>query len=144
MTVGLVVGLLVLVPVAAGVGAYPIPVGDVLGSVRHKVGLGGGELDRVAESVLWNVRFPRIVLALLVGASLGCAGALMQGVFGNPLAEPGVIGVSSGAAVGAVAAIAFGIDFLGTWTVSAFAFVAGLGTVLLVSRCRGPGGVPRS
>lgn len=140
MTVGLVVGLLALVPVAAGVGAYPIPVGDVLGSVQHKVGLGGGELDRVAESVLWNVRFPRIVLALLVGASLGCAGALMQGVFGNPLAEPGVIGVSSGAAVGAVAAIAFGIDFLGTWTVSAFAFVAGLGTVLLVYAMSRSGG----
>ncbi|MCX5364088.1 iron ABC transporter permease [Streptomyces sp. NBC_00124] len=140
MTVGLVVGLLVLVPVAAGVGAYPIPVGDVLGSVQHKVGLGGGELDRVAESVLWNVRFPRIVLALLVGASLGCAGALMQGVFGNPLAEPGVIGVSSGAAVGAVAAIAFGIGFLGTWTVSAFAFVAGLGTVLLVYAMSRSGG----
>ncbi|WP_405737714.1 iron ABC transporter permease [Streptomyces sp. NBC_00028] len=140
LTVGLVVGLLVLVPVAAGVGAYPIPVGDVLGSVLHRVGLGGGELDRVAESVLWNVRFPRIVLALLVGASLGCAGALMQGVFGNPLAEPGVIGVSSGAAVGAVAAIAFGVNFLGTWTVSVFAFVAGLGTVLLVYAMSRSGG----
>ena len=140
MTVGLVVGLLVLVPVAAGVGAYPIPVGDVLGSVQRKVGLGGDELDRVAESVLWNVRFPRIALALLVGASLGCAGALMQGVFGNPLAEPGVIGVSSGAAVGAVAAIAFGIGFLGTWTVSVFAFVAGLGTVLLVYAMSRSGG----
>lgn len=132
LTVGLVVGLLVLVPVAAGIGAYPIPVGDVLSSAQHKVGLGGVELDRVAESVLWNVRLPRIVLALLVGASLGCAGALMQGVFGNPLAEPGVIGISSGAAVGAVASIVFGLDFLGNWTVSAFAFVAGLATVLVV------------
>ncbi|MET8980460.1 iron ABC transporter permease [Streptomyces sp. NPDC004539] len=130
--VGLVVALGVLVPVAAGVGAYPIPLGDVLSSVGHRVGLWGGELDRVAESVLWNVRFPRIVLALLVGASLGCAGALMQGVFGNPLAEPGVIGISSGAAVGAVAAIAMGFGFLGTWTVPAFAFVGGLGTALLV------------
>ncbi|MBM7090561.1 iron ABC transporter permease [Streptomyces sp. S12] len=132
LTAGLVVALLVLVPVAAGTGAYPVPVGDVLASVQHRMGLGGGALDRVAESVLWNVRFPRIVLALLVGASLGCAGALMQGVFGNPLAEPGVIGVSSGAAVGAVAAIALGLNFLGTWTVSVLAFAAGLVTVLLV------------
>nr|WP_203610207.1 iron ABC transporter permease [Streptomyces sp. SID8111] len=132
LTAGLVLALLVLVPVAAGTGAYPVPVGDVLASVQHRTGLGGGALDRVAESVLWNVRFPRIVLALLVGASLGCAGALMQGVFGNPLAEPGVIGVSSGAAVGAVAAIALGLNFLGTWTVSVLAFVAGLVTVLLV------------
>ncbi|MFC4332052.1 FecCD family ABC transporter permease [Streptomyces andamanensis] len=132
LTAGLLAALLVLVPVAAGLGAYPIPLGDVLSSVLHRAGLGGSGLDRVAESVLWNVRFPRIVLALLVGASLGCAGALMQGVFGNPLAEPGVIGVSSGAAVGAVASIALGIGFLGTWTVPVFAFAGGLGTVLLV------------
>ncbi|MGW0862754.1 FecCD family ABC transporter permease [Streptomyces sp. NPDC002611] len=140
LTAGLVAALLVLVPVAAGTGAYPVPVGDVLASVQHRLGLGGGELDRVAESVLWNVRFPRIVLALLVGASLGCAGALMQGVFGNPLAEPGVIGVSSGAAVGAVGAIALGVNVLGTWTVSVFAFVSGLATVLLVYAVSRSGG----
>ncbi|MDH6216579.1 FecCD family ABC transporter permease [Streptomyces pseudovenezuelae] len=140
LTVGLAVALLVLVPVAAGLGAYPIPVGDALSSVQHRIGLGGAALDRVPESVLWNVRFPRIVLALLVGASLGCAGALMQGGFGNPLAEPGVIGISSGAAVGAVAVIAFGLNFLGTWTVSVFAFVAGLGAVLLVYAASRSGG----
>ncbi|MFC9510037.1 FecCD family ABC transporter permease [Streptomyces sp. NPDC057002] len=140
LTAGLIAALLVLVPVAAGTGAYPVPVGDVLASVQHRLGLGGGELDRVAESVLWNVRFPRIVLALLVGASLGCAGALMQGVFGNPLAEPGVIGVSSGAAVGAVGAIALGVNVLGTWTVSVFAFASGLVTVLLVYAMSRSGG----
>ncbi|MFD8067851.1 FecCD family ABC transporter permease [Streptomyces parvulus] len=140
LNAGLVAGLLVLVPVAAGTGAYPVPVADVLGSLLHRAGLGGTELDRVAESVLWNVRFPRIVLALLVGASLGCAGALMQGVFGNPLAEPGVIGVSSGAAVGAVGAIAFGLNFLGNWTVSVFAFVSGLITVLVVYAMSRSGG----
>lgn len=132
LTLGLVATLLVLVPVAAGIGAYPIPTGDVLSSVAHRAGLGGAALERVPESVLWNVRFPRIVLALLVGAALGCAGALMQGVFANPLAEPGVIGVSSGAAVGAVASISLGLTFLGNWTVSALAFLAGLVTVLLV------------
>ncbi|GGM86488.1 FecCD family ABC transporter permease [Streptomyces fuscichromogenes] len=140
LTVGLVAALLVLVPVAAGLGAYPIPTGDVLASVLHRAGLGGTALGRVPESVLWNVRFPRIVLALLVGASLGCAGALMQGVFGNPLAEPGVIGVSSGAAVGAVGVIAFGLDFLGAWTVSVFAFAAGLATALLVYAMSRSGG----
>ncbi|MPY64457.1 FecCD family ABC transporter permease [Streptomyces spongiae] len=137
---GLIAALLVLVPVAAGIGAYPVPTGDVLSSVAHRMGVGGEALDRVPESVLWNVRFPRIVLALLIGASLGCAGALMQGVFGNPLAEPGVIGVSSGAAVGAVATISLGLDFLGNWTVSALAFVAGLGTVLVVYAMSRSGG----
>lgn len=140
LTAGLLLALLVLVPVAAGLGAYPIPTGDVLSSVAHRTGLGGTALDRVPESVLWNVRFPRIVLALLIGASLGCAGALMQGVFGNPLAEPGVIGVSSGAAVGAVASIALGLSFLGSWTVPAVAFATGLATALLVYATARSGG----
>ncbi|MEV7420785.1 iron ABC transporter permease [Streptomyces sp. NPDC089919] len=133
-------GLTALALAAAVLGAYHVPAADVLASVRHKAGLGGAPLDRVAESVLWNVRFPRIVLALLVGAALGCAGALMQGVFGNPLAEPGVIGVSSGAAVGAVGCISLGLTFLGPWTVTACAFAAGLATVLLVYALSRSGG----
>lgn len=132
LTGGLVAVLAVLALVSAGVGAYEIPLGEVLGSVRHRLGLGGSALDRVGESVLWNVRLPRVALALLVGASLGCAGALMQGVFGNPLAEPGVIGISAGAAVGAVAAIGLGLTFFGNWTITACAFVAGLITVTAV------------
>ncbi|WP_328913146.1 MULTISPECIES: FecCD family ABC transporter permease [unclassified Streptomyces] len=128
----LAAGLLVLCVMSAGIGAYHIPAGDVLASVAHRAGLGGHRLDRVAESVLWDVRLPRVVLALLVGASLGCAGALMQGVFGNPLAEPGVIGISSGAAVGAVGSIALGLTFAGNWTVTVCAFAAGLVTVFVV------------
>ncbi|WP_343240345.1 iron ABC transporter permease [Streptomyces sp. SID14515] len=125
---------------SAAIGAYNIPLGDVLSSVQHRIGLGGQELDRVGESVLWNVRLPRVALAVLVGASLGCAGALMQGVFGNPLAEPGVIGISAGAAVGAVASIALGLSFFGNWTITVFAFVAGLATVLLVYALSRSGG----
>ncbi|MFJ9943580.1 FecCD family ABC transporter permease [Streptomyces erythrochromogenes] len=129
LTVALVATLLLLALVSAGTGAYRIPTADVLASAQHRLGLGGAPLDRVGESVLWNVRLPRVVLALLVGASLGCAGALMQGVFGNPLAEPGVIGISAGAAVGAVAAIGLGLSFFGNWTITVCAFVAGLITV---------------
>lgn len=132
LTSGLAAAVVLMALVAAATGAYDIPFGDVLASVRHRVGLGGEPLDRVSESVLWNVRLPRVVLGVLVGASLGCAGALMQGVFGNPLAEPGVIGISSGAAVGAVAALTFGLSFFGNWTVTVFAFAAGLATVLIV------------
>ncbi|WP_431980266.1 FecCD family ABC transporter permease [Streptomyces qinglanensis] len=132
LTALLVAALVLLVLLSAGTGAYTIPVADILASLAHRTGAGSAPLDRVAESVLWNVRLPRVVLAVLVGASLGCGGALMQGVFGNPLAEPGVIGISSGAAVGAVVAITLGLTFLGTWTVTACAFLAGLATVLLV------------
>ncbi|MGW4806811.1 FecCD family ABC transporter permease [Kitasatospora sp. NPDC004272] len=137
---GLCAALLGFALLAAGTGAYAIPLGDILASLAHRAHLGGHALDRVPESVLWNVRLPRVVLALLVGAALGCAGALMQGVFGNPLAEPAVIGVSSGGAVGAVACIVLGLDALGSWTVTAAAFAAGLltvGVVYAVSRSGG-------
>ncbi|MEK2494706.1 iron ABC transporter permease [Kitasatospora purpeofusca] len=140
LTVGLAVALVVFAVLAAGIGAYRIPLGDILASFGHRLGLGGHELDRVPESVLWNVRLPRVVLALLVGGSLGCAGALMQGVFGNPLAEPAVIGVSSGGAVGAVGCIVLGLDTLGTWTVTASAFVTGLLTVFAVYAMSRSGG----
>ncbi|MFJ8824904.1 FecCD family ABC transporter permease [Streptomyces sp. NPDC102467] len=140
LTVLLAAALILLALLSAGVGAYDIAPGDVLSSVQHRIGLGGSALDRVGESVLWNVRLPRVVLALLVGASLGCAGALMQGVFGNPLAEPSVIGISSGAAVGAVACIALGLDFFGTWTITVCAFVSGLATVLIVYAMSRSGG----
>ncbi|WP_369164138.1 FecCD family ABC transporter permease [Streptomyces sp. AFD10] len=140
LTLGLTVALVVGCLLSAAIGAYNIPLGDVLSSVQHRIGLGGQALDRVGESVLWNVRLPRVVLALLVGASLGCAGALMQGVFGNPLAEPGVIGISAGAAVGAVASIALGLSFFGNWTITMCAFVAGLATVLLVYALSRSGG----
>ncbi|MFD9690645.1 FecCD family ABC transporter permease [Kitasatospora sp. NPDC059146] len=132
ITVVLATALVLCALLAAGTGAYRIPLGDILGSAAHRLGLGGHALERVPESVLWNVRLPRVVLALLVGGSLGCAGALMQGVFGNPLAEPAVIGVSSGGAVGAVACIVLGLDALGGWTVTVFAFAGGLSTVFAV------------
>jgi iron complex transport system permease protein len=78
------------------------------------------------------VRFPRIVMGLAVGAALAVAGSVMQAIFGNPLAEPGVVGVSSGAALGAAAAIVFGVTALGSWSIALFAFVGGLLATLLV------------
>lgn len=63
----------------------------------------------LAEIVVWDIRLPRVLLALLVGATLGLAGAAMQGLLRNPLAEPGILGVSSGAALGAVLVLYFGV-----------------------------------
>ena len=106
----------------------------MLGSILHRVGIDWLPMPSAprGDDALWQVRFPRVLLAMLVGAALGCAGALMQGVFGNPLAEPSVIGVSSGAAIGAFAIIVFGISALGTWSVPVAAFMGGLLTTLLV------------
>lgn len=68
-----------------------------------------GQEAELARLILWELRMPRLVLALLVGASLGAAGAVLQGFTRNPLAEPGLLGVSSGASLGAVMAIYSGL-----------------------------------
>ncbi|MGB0100722.1 MAG: iron ABC transporter permease, partial [Nocardioides sp.] len=131
---GLAVALVVSLVVAAGHGQLDIPASEVIGSILHRLGLDLGPVPShpQGESTLWQVRFPRVVMAALAGASLATAGALMQGVFGNPLAEPGVVGVSAGAAVAAATAIVFSLSFAGTWTVAICAFVGGLLTTTLV------------
>ncbi|MFI2753803.1 FecCD family ABC transporter permease [Cellulomonas sp. P22] len=142
LLVGLALVVLCVAVVSAGVGQVRIPPAEVLGSLLHRVGLDLGPLPShpQGDNTLWLVRFPRITLALLVGAALGTAGALMQGVFANPLAEPGVIGVSSGAAVGACAVIVFGGALTaGPW-VAVAAFVGGLVTTFAVYALSRAGG----
>ena len=130
----LALGLLVLALVSACVGQVPTSPAEVLGSIAHRIGLDIGPMPAhpVGEVTLWEVRFPRVILAIVVGAGLACAGALLQGVFANPLAEPGVIGVSAGAAVGACAVILTGGAFVAGTAVAAAAFATGLVTTILV------------
>lgn len=130
----LAVALAACMVVGAGTGQLEIPAGEVLGSIWHKLGLDWGTMPThpQGDNTLWEVRFPRLVMAALVGAALATAGAVMQGVFGNPLAEPGTVGVSSGAAVVAAATIVFNWQFLGEWSVAFGAFLGGLVTTVLV------------
>lgn len=131
---GLAILLAVLALASACIGQVPTSPAEVVGSILHRVGLDIGPMPShpSGEVTLWQVRFPRVVLAILVGAALGCAGALLQGVFSNPLAEPGVIGVSAGAAVGASAVIVVGGAATAGPAVAAAAFVSGLITTTLV------------
>lgn len=119
---------------SACIGQVPTTPLEVIGSVFHRIGLDIGPMPAhpSGDVTLWQVRFPRIALGAVVGASLGCAGALLQGVFANPLAEPGVIGVSSGAAVGASSVFVLGGAFAGVWSVATAAFLGGLVTTVLV------------
>lgn len=82
--------------------------------------------------VLFELRIPRIALALMVGCILAQCGAVLQGLFRNPLADPGIIGVSSGAAVGAIIAIVLLPEAWKVWSVPTLAFAAGLSATLLV------------
>lgn len=138
---GLAAAVVVVAVVAAGTGAFPIAPLEVLGSLGRRVGvMAGSAADPLTDSVLWEIRFPRVALALTVGAALGCAGAVLQGTFANPLAEPGIIGVSAGAVLGAVVQIVLGLSVLGSWSLAGAAFVGGLVTVLVVYATARSGG----
>jgi len=130
----LAVLLVAAVLVSAVVGQFGVSVPEVVGSLLRALGIPNGWApdDPTTEAALWVIRFPRIVMAMAVGAALAVAGAVMQAVFGNPLAEPGVVGVSSGAALGAALAIVTGMLALGEWTIALLAFAGGLGATLLV------------
>ena len=132
--VGLWVALIVALIASAGTGQLAISPDEVLGSLLHRIGIDWLPLPShpAGDQTLWAIRFPRVAMAALVGAALAVSGLLMQAIFGNPLAEPSVIGISSGAAVGAGLCIVFGISIFGEWTIAVFAFVAGLAATLLV------------
>ena len=117
----------------------------VLGSVFLAQGVGGGryqlshslslffpsDLSPSEKIILFEIRLPRIVLSFLVGGSLSLGGAVLQGIFQNPLVDPYVLGISSGAALGAVIAILSGV-YLGFFTVPLFAFSMALFSAFLV------------
>ncbi|WP_445678221.1 FecCD family ABC transporter permease [Psychrobacillus sp. FSL W7-1493] len=90
--------------------------------------------DAIATNIVWKIRMPRVILAGLVGASLAIAGAAFQSLLKNPLADPYTLGVSSGASVGAVATLFFGISvpFLGMFTLPVFSMLGALATMLTV------------
>jgi iron complex transport system permease protein len=116
-------------------GALHIPVGSSLSiaiRIAARRSVSGFPPEQVAT--IQAIRFPRAVLSVLVGAALALAGAALQGIFRNPLADPALIGVSSGAAVGAVAGIVYGVTFLGRYSLSFMAFTGALMTTFLVYR----------
>lgn len=98
---GLGVALAVAAVIALGSGAVRIAPSDVVSILMHHAGLGdGGGAGVTEDAVLWSIRLPRVILAIGVGAGLAIAGAVLQGIFRNPLADPQLIGISSGAAAG--------------------------------------------
>jgi len=103
----LAIGLLVTAILSLGLGAVDIAPRDVVSILWAKLsGAGGASIG--IEGVVWELRLPRVLLGILVGSALSVAGGLMQGLFRNPLADPALIGVSSGAALGAVFVIVLG------------------------------------
>ena len=124
----LVIFTALLAIAALCIGSYSIPVSDTIAILLS--GLTGDEGDwaPMAETVLMQVRLPRILAAILVGSALAIAGTSYQGIFRNPLVSPDLLGVSSGACIGAAAAILAGIGQLG---IQGAAFVGGIAAVCM-------------
>lgn len=112
---------------AVRVGAVGLSLADVLAAIR-------GTADTATRTIVVGLRIPRVVLAALCGAALAISGATYQALLRNTLAEPYILGVSSGAALGAVAATVLGLDRLSPWIIPAFAFAGALVAIVLVLR----------
>lgn len=135
-----------------GLGVLLVAIAFVMGSARGAYAISSQQLWQVMMDTLagatspspehlvfMNIRLPRLVLGIAAGAGLGMAGALMQGLFRNPLADPGLVGISSGAALAAGATIVLGSWWfpdlprtLGSWTLVVMAFAGGLAVTLLI------------
>ena len=130
-TVG-ILGLALIMCMLASftLGRYPVSPGALLGILGSRLGLGIEKFwTDSMEAAVWNIRLPRVILSVLVGACLASAGSAYQGVFQNPMASPDILGASAGAGFGAALAILMGASSMG---ITAVAFAVSLITVALV------------
>ncbi|AKU90969.1 FecCD family ABC transporter permease [Vulgatibacter incomptus] len=145
---GLAFGLAAVSIVAAGIGAVSIPPGELVEILGQRLGLADpAAIDPGRAAILFAVRLPRVVLGTLVGAAIGLCGVLLQGLFRNPLADPGLLGISGGAALAAATATVFGDSLgsafgisLGGASQPAVAFLGALATTWIVRRVALAGG----
>ena len=150
--IGVVLGLTIALALSAifavGSGALEIGAFDVLDILLAPLGIDLGAAPTEQDAaVLWGIRLPRVVLAILVGATLAVSGGVMQGLFRNPLAEPGLVGVSAGAALAAATFMVFGATLLeglsdawALYALPAAAFAGAITCAILVHRASMVGG----
>lgn len=129
-------GALLLVSVTAGltIGSVNVPPGEVWGIIAHRMGAPWPEpvWSRARETIVLDARAPRVLLGAVTGSGLAVVGTAMQALVRNPLADPYLLGVSSGASLGAVLVIVSGVTLFGTLSLSVSAFAGALLTLLLV------------
>jgi iron complex transport system permease protein len=109
----------------AGFALYALSVGSAVIESPWKH-IFSPSLQGASHDVIWDIRFPRVLAALLIGAALGVAGAISQAATNNPLADPSIIGTTAGASFGAAIAVILNIASIGTWPVTVFAFLGAL------------------
>lgn len=137
----MVLGLALTVVAATASGAVSVPFLVTAKVILYKLGLlQADSVTRSQEAIIFYVRLPRVVVAVLVGAALATSGTVMQGMFRNPMADPGIIGVSSGASLGAVAAIALGLTARSIYFMPLFAAAGAFAAASLVFLLAARGG----
>jgi len=122
-------GLLGLVVLAFSVGRFPVSASQLVAAFGARLFGNDAQLPANVDAVIFQIRGPRVLAALAIGGALAAAGAAYQGMFRNPLVSPDILGVSSGAALGAVLGIFMSRD---VWTIQTMAFLGGLAAVGLV------------
>ncbi|GAB3060494.1 FecCD family ABC transporter permease [Sediminivirga luteola] len=135
--------LLAVMFLAVSIGPLRVPLAEVWQIMAGRAGLAdASHLSQRDTSVVWQLRVPRVVLGVMVGSALAISGAALQSLFTNPLADPGIIGVTGGASAGAVGAIVLAGSaggLAGQWIVPLGAFAAGLGVTALIYALARPG-----
>lgn len=141
-SVTLTAALVVSIATAVTIGPADIRVDEVWASIGSHLGLGATPLSPLRDGIVWELRLPRVLTAAAVGAGLAISGAVMQAITRNPLADPYLLGLSSGASLGAVAVLVLGVSvllpaaaFLGALVaLAATLLIAGSGSALTPSR----------
>ncbi|PFG19261.1 putative F420-0 ABC transporter permease subunit [Serinibacter salmoneus] len=130
------VALIASVLVAVTIGPADLDVAQVLAILGHHLGLASAPTEPLSDAIVWELRLPRVLTAACVGAGLALGGAVMQSLTRNPLADPYLLGLSSGASLGAVAVLVLGVAIL--LPVAAFAgALAALALTLALARTAG-------
>lgn len=133
LTTAMALFLLALFLFSLTIGAVELSVSEISSILLDRLGFTNQNFTAVQSVVLMDIRLPRLIFTILIGTALGVSGAALQGIFRNPLVEPGIIGVSSGAALGAFVVILGLTSFIGeipdslkVWLLPPFAFLGGV------------------
>lgn len=124
--------LCAVVLIAASLGPAPVSTGATVAVLLNRIGLPTAGFSAVDQQIVEQIRLPRILTGALVGFALGVSGSVLQGLFRNPLADPGIVGVSSGGALGAVVAIGTGFAATGALALPSAAFIGALAVAFSV------------
>lgn len=133
--IALIIIPVITVIVVIAIGRMSISPIEAIKTILNHFG-GNFDISKEAEKVIWTIRFPRILLALLVGAGLSVAGCSFQSLFSNPLATPDTLGVASGSSFGAALGLLIGLNLIG---VQILALVCGIAAVILTWLSSGSG-----